>query len=64
MGKNPEYVKVAFLDAVRKSSKEKKQIEFCKEILKLCSDKNLSGVSIDTLCYLALMNAGVKELNF
>lgn len=55
-----EKIKKSFLESLEVAGKSKKQKEFCQEILKLYSDKSISKLSIDTVCYLALLNTGIE----
>jgi hypothetical protein len=61
---NPQQIKETFLKYLNKATKENKRKEFCTEIQKLCSDKNLSHLSVDTICYIASLKVSVKDLNF
>lgn len=57
--KDAAYIKEAFLEALTKADVCGKKSVFCKELLKLQDSKELSGISFDTLCYLALVNCKV-----
>jgi hypothetical protein len=59
---NPNDIKDIFLDYLNQAKKENKEKEFCSEILKLYSNKLFNKISVDTICYLAAMNAGIKNL--
>ena len=58
--KDAAYIKKAFTDSLKKAAVQGKRNAFCIELLRIQDSKEMSAVSFDTLCYLALVNSGVS----
>jgi hypothetical protein len=58
--KDPAYIKKAFLESLKKAEAQGKSNAFCIELLKIQDGREMSVISFDTLCYLALVNCGVN----
>lgn len=61
--KDAAYIKRAFMNSLKKAEKFEKKNMFCRELLKLQDTKELSEISFDTLCYLALVNCGIRNVD-